>query len=280
MSGETDYIGREGVEYYPQELQLFTITNIDKKNNTISLKTYQNSRSKYSIDVRTPDIETTYLRPLIKGVNISRFHVQPSEYVVAFPYDNEHSKIPLGREELKKTSPLLYEYYKNNREYLEMQTGYSDSIIGNANAEYYALARTGVYSHAPWYVIFRDNTKWVAAVAGNINTEWGGEKKPAFQNHCVSICQNKEGDFITEDEAYYICAILNSHIVEDFVLSTSDKRTFKIRLPIKINQYDAKNGVHKKLVSLSKKAHIFFADAEKIEMYRNKIDSLYIESLK
>lgn len=279
ISGETDYIGREGVEYYPQELQLFTITDTDKENNIVSLKTYQNSRSKYSIDVRTPDIETTYLRPLVKGVNISKFHVQPSEYVVAFPYDEEHYKIPLGREELKKKSPLLYEYYKNNREYLEMQTGYSDSIIGNKNAEYYALARTGIYSHAPWYVIFRDNTKWVAAVAGKIDTEWGGEKIPAFQNHCVSICQKNDGSFITEDEAHYICAILNSHIVEDFVLSTSDKRTFKIRLPIKIVSYDVKNSVHKKLASLSKKAHVCFNDTEKVETLRTQIDDLYIKTL-
>lgn len=279
ISGATDYVGREGVEYYPQELQLFSITSIDKERGVASVKTYQNSRSKYSIDIRTPDIETIYMRPLVKGVNISRFHVQPSEYVVAFPYDEEHCKIPLGRNELKETSPLLYEYYKNNREYLEMQTGYSDSIIGNVNAEYYALARTGGYSHAPWYVIFRDNTKWVAAVTGKIDTEWGGKKLPAFQNHCVSICEKGDGKFISEDEAHYICAILNSHIVEDFVLSTSDKRTFKIRLPIKIVTYDAKNCIHKKLASISKKAHNCYEDVAKVEMLREQIDKLYIQTL-
>ncbi len=280
ISGETDYIGREGVEYYPQELQLFHIMDVNESEGTVSLRTYQNARSKYSIDVQEPEIETTYLRPLVKGVNVSQFHVDESEYVVAFPYKKEQPKIPIAREELRELSPELYKYYKANREHLEMQTGYSDSIIGNKDAEYYALARTGAYSHAPWYVAFRDNTKWVAAVVGKIDTEWGGQKAPAFQNHCVSICEKGEGKYITENEAHYICAIMNSHIVEDFILSTSDKRTFKIRLPIKIVPFDNKNTVHKKLASLSKKAHSVFDNKAKVEAIRNQIDVLYLETLK
>lgn len=279
ISGETEYLGREGVEYYPQELQLFHVTSVNH-DGTLSLRTYQNTRSKYSIQVRTPNIETTYLRPLVKGVNISRFHIDVSEFVVAFPYDEEHFKIPIGRAELKDKSPLLYQYYKENKAYLEMQTGYSDSIIGNDKAEYYALARTGKYSHAPWYVVFRDNTKWVSAVVGELDTDWGGRKTPAFQNHCVSICQRPDGTFITEQEAHYICAILNSHIVEDFVLSTSDKRTFKIRLPIRIKLFDKANETQKKLAQLSKKAHDKYADSLKVEELRNQIDELYIEVLK
>lgn len=280
ISGTTTYVGREGVEYYPQELQLFKLREINTDKGTVSLETYKNKRSKYSIGIRTPEIETKYLRPLIKGVGITRFHVEPSEYLVAFPYDEKHCKIPFGRSELSEKSPLLYQYYKENKEYLEMQTGYSDSIIGNKNAEYYALARTGIYSHAPWYVIFRDNTKWVSAVIGKVDTEWGGEKVPAFQNHCVSICERSNGEFITENEAYYICGILNSHMVEDFILATSDKRTFKIRIPVKIVEFDKKNRMHQMISDLSKKAHDNYTDENMVEKIRDEIDALYLKSLK
>lgn len=160
-----------------------------------------------------------------------------------------------------------------------VQTAYSDKIIGKKNAEYYALARTGRYCHADWYVIFRDNTKWVAAATGRIDTEWGGNKIPAFQNHCVSICEGSCGNFITEDEAHYICAILNSHIVENYILSTSDKRTFKIRIPVKILPYDSNNVVHTKLAELSKQAHNKYDDATAIEKIRNEIDIYYKNSL-
>lgn len=279
ISGNTPYKGREGVEYYPQELQLFKLTRINKSKGTVNLETYKSTRSKYSIGIRKPEMETKYLRPLIKGICISRFHVEPSEYIVAFPYDENHSKIPFNKNELNESAPLLYQYYKENQEYLEMQNKYSDSIIGNKNAEYYALARTGIYSHAPWYVVFRDNTKWVSAVIGKICTDWGGEKIPAFQNHCVSICERPNGKFITEDEAYYICGILNSHLVEDFILATSDKRTFKIRIPVKIILFDESNEIHKKISELSKYAHRHYDNLDLVEDTRAKIDNLYLQSI-
>ena len=279
ISGDAEYKGREGVEYYPQELQLFKLIETNKMNGTVKLETYKNVRSKYTIKTQFPEIETTYLRPLVKGIGISRFHVEVSEYLVAFPYDEEHYKIPFNRNDLNKKSPFLYKYYRENQEHLKMQTGYSDTIIGNKNSEYYALARTGRYSHASWYVVFRDNTKWVAAVIGKVQTNWGGEKIPAFQNHCVSICERPDGNFITEDEAYYICGILNSHLVENFILATSDKRTFKIRIPVKISLFDKNSDIHKEITELSKCAHVNYDKLDLIENIRTKIDVLYLKSL-
>lgn len=279
ITGETDYIGREGVEYYPQELQLLRLRKINEERGTVELESFDSTRSKIKVGKRTPELETKYLRPLVKGINISRFHVDPSEFIVAFPYDEEHSQVPLSKEELLEESPKLLKYYETNKEYLTVQTEYSDKIIGKKEAPYYALARTGIYSHADWYVIFRDNTKWVAAVSGKINTEWGGIKKPAFQNHCVSVCQRADGSFITEDEAHYLCAILNSHIVEDYILSTSDKRTFKIRIPVRIMEYDVNNEIHVQLAELSKAAHEKYADLGAVEKLRDKIDKLYLQSL-
>lgn len=280
VTGESMYIGREGVEYYPQELQLLRLTKVNTNRQTVELESYQSTRSKISVGKRTPELETKYLRPLIKGINITRFNVAPSEFIVAFPYDKTHSQVPLNKEELLDESPKLLQYYESNKEYLTVQTEYSDKIIGKKEAPYYALARTGKYCHADWYVIFRDNTKWVSAVTGAIDTEWGGRKRPAFQNHCVSICEKSDGTFITEDEAHYICAILNSHIVEDYILSTSDKRTFKIRIPVRIEEYDKKNAVHLRLVELSKKAHDCHNEFGKVEMIRSEIDKLYLESLR
>lgn len=279
IAGEAGYVGREGVEYYPQELQLLTLKRINTQKNTVVLESYQSAKSKIPVGKRTPELETKYLRPLIKGINISRFHVDVSEYIVAFPYDEEHYKVPVDKETLLENSPKLLKYYDQNKQHLMAQTEYSDKIIGDDTAPYYALARTGKYSHAEWYVIFRDNTKWVSAVTGKIDTDWGGVKKPAFQNHCVSVCERVDGTFITEDEAHYICAILNSHIVENYVLSTSDKRTFKIRIPVKINAYDAENTIQLRLAELSKQAHALFDDEAKVEDIRDEIDRLYIQSL-
>lgn len=279
IAGTTKYVGREGVEYYPQELQLLRPVDIHHNEKLVTLENYQSSKSKISVGKQTPVLETTYLRPLVKGVNISRFHIDESGFVVAFPYDETHNQVPLSVGELIEQSPRLMKYYATNKDYLTSQTAYSDKIIGRKNAEYYALARTGKYCHADWYVVFRDNTKWVAAVTGRINTEWGENKIPAFQNHCVSICEGPNGEFITEDEAHYICAILNSHIVENYILSTSDKRTFKIRIPVKIVPFDSNDKNHIELVKLSKKAHQVYNDSKEIEQIRNQTDICYRKTL-
>lgn len=279
ITGETSYIGREGVEYYPQELQLLHLRKINEARGTVELESFESTRSKIKVGKRTPELETKYLRPLVKGVNISRFHVAPSEFIVAFPYDENHTQVPLSKEDLLEESPRLLKYYESNKEYLTIQSEYSDKIIGKKEAPYYSLARTGTYCHADWYVIFRDNTKWVSAVSGKINTEWGGIKRPAFQNHCVSVCQRSDGSFITEDEAHYLCAILNSHLVEDYILSTSDKRTFKIRIPVKIMEFDHNDIVHMRLAALSKEAHREYQDLARVEIIRNEIDNLYLNSL-
>ena len=118
IAGNAGYIGREGVEYYPQELQLLTLKQVIDDKHMVSLESYQNSKSKIPVGKRTPTLETVYLRPLIKGVNVSRFHVNEPEYIVAFPYDEDHYKVPLNKSTLLDNSPELLKYYEDNKQHL------------------------------------------------------------------------------------------------------------------------------------------------------------------
>ena len=63
-------------------------------------------------------------------------------------------------------------------------------------------------------------------------------------------------------------------------MATSDKRTFKIRIPVKIVEFDGMNKVHLRIAELSEKAHINYNNDEMIENIRDEIDMLYLESLK
>lgn len=62
-----------------------------------------------------------------------------------------------------------------------------------------------------------------------IKTSWGGIKRPVFQNHAVSISEREDGNLITSNEAHFVCAILNAPITNDFIINSSDSRSFKIR---------------------------------------------------
>ena len=178
-----------------------------------------------------------------------------------------------------KQAPKLARYYMDNKDLLVSQTGYADRIIGKKDAEFYALARVGAYSYAKYYVAFRDNTKWAAAVVTEVDTPWGGLKRPVFQNHAVSICERDDDTFISFDEAHYICGILNTNIVAQYMETSSDARSFPIRPRIKIPRFDGSNATHMQISTLSKQAHQNYDDKQFIDSIRKQLDTLYLSIL-
>ncbi|TRZ95969.1 MAG: hypothetical protein D4R82_01315 [Dehalococcoidia bacterium] len=272
--GECAYIGREGIEFYPQEMLIFHYDAPGPKPGTVWLRNIQVSKSKYHIPSQRVLLETKFLNPLVKGRGIEYFRYNNDNLIVPFPYDSSNPTRPLDRKELEDESPLLLSYYEKYREIIEMQTEFSDRIRGPNAGEYYGLARTGPYSFQNVYVAFRDNTKWRAAVVTKDIMPWGDVKRFVFQNHAVSICERKYGSgYINEDEAYYISAILNAKIVEEYIYASQDSRSFRIRPPIFLPQYDETKDAHRRLAELSREAQ---AASENIDRIRSKIDEIYL----
>lgn len=275
IAGEPDYIGREGIEFYPQELLLFKIAKnppTKPKEGYVYVTNAQFKKSKYTIPEDTIELETKYLFPLVKGTEIQKFKYNYSGLIVPFPYEKADPKKPLSREKLSETN--LLNYYLKYEDIFKEQTDYSDKIRGLNAGEFYGLARVGPYSFAKYYVAFRDNTKWCAVVISPINTFWRRKKRFVFQNHAVSICEDINNHFITEDEAHYICAILNAPIVEKYILQSSDSRSFKIRPPVKIPKYNENDKIHKRLSLLSKRGH---SSPNAIDKILKEINDLYIK---
>lgn len=281
IAGDSTYIGREGVEFFPQELLLFKYKR--SIGNLIVIENIQVTKSKYKIPKSEQTLENKYFYPLIKGINVERFHLtfgELGQIFVPFPYDPIVSfRVPIDRKLLAKESPHLLSYFTKNRKVFDSQTDYNDRIIGsNRTKEFYSLARVGSYSFAKWFVAFRDNTSWQSCVVGLQSVPWSRDRKmPVFQNHCAYISQDNEGQYISEDEAHFICAIFNAPIIKKFIESSSDSRTFKIRPPINVPKFDPSNNIHKKLSAFSKLAHNNFADSKAIKVIDEKLDSLVLE---
>lgn len=279
VSGISYYRGREGVEFYPQELFLLkydSFVEIDKEK--CLLNNYQNKKSKYKIPEETILLEKTFLHPLVKGVDIERFSLKEPKFLVPFPYDESNKRSPIRIKELTKKSPLLAKHFNRFRGIIEAQTDYNAKIIGEKhNNEFYALARVGEYSFADHYVAFRDNTKWQAVVVSSVITPWGEAKRPQFQNHAVTISQTEDGSYITLDEAHYICAVINSPIAKKYILNSSDSRSFKIRPSIHIPKFLKDNPVHAELSSLSQEAHKYHSDKKKMFAINKRLDELVVK---
>ena len=279
VGGTSTYIGREGIEFYPQELMVFKLGDLPGTKTCTCLKNMQNKKSKYKLPERSVLLETEYLHPMIKGKDITPFHVECENYIVPFPYEKKNPRVPIKMKRLSSLAPKLAKYYNDNKKLILDQTEYNERIIGKNDADFYALARVGEYSYAKNYVVFRDNTKWAAAVISEVDTSWGGKKRPLFQNHAVSICEDSEGNFITLDEAFYICGIMNSSVVYEYMMKSSDSRSFPIRPRIRIPKYDRKNKHHIKIVKLCKKAHKEFDKPDKIEKIKSELSECYLEML-
>lgn len=276
IAGQCSYLGREGIEFYPQEMMIFSVSGLPSTKTCTSLKNIQVKKSKYHVPQGIELLETEFLHPLIKGVDIFPFHIEESGLIVPFPYDDRDNRLPIEMNELARSAPKLAAFYQKYKDLILAQTPYNERIIGR-KGEFYALARVGAYSFAENYVVFRDNTKWGAAVVTTIDTPWGGKKRPLFQNHAVSICEGTDGHFITYDEAHFICGIMNTPVACDYVLKSSDSRSFPIRPRIFIPQYDETNMIHKNISDLSKEAHQKYStDTDVIEII-NQLNQLYLQ---
>ncbi|QYA34132.1 hypothetical protein [Macrococcoides caseolyticum] len=196
------------------------------------------------------------------------------QYYAVLPYTKKDVKKPIPSSELMTTAPNLVKYYSNIKEDI-IKTEYNSKVQGK-KGEFYSLTRVGTYTFSPYKVIFRNNTKWVAAVVENIPTIWGEGKPPLLLDHACSISQNILGENITIDEAHYICAIMNSSIVNEYIIGSSDKRSFKTDLPLNIIKYNPNDAIHSKLSALSKKAHV----SESNNLIIKEIDSLVLDYLK
>ena len=276
ISGSSFYIGREGIEFFPQELQLFYFEKNGPIPGTAYVRNYQSTRSKYPIPQQTKLLETKFLFPLAKGPSIKPFHYENPNLIVAFPYYASDPYHPITRDILERESPLLLQHYDDFEKIIRSQTEFSDKIRGKNPGEYYGLARTGPYSFADIHVGYRDNTKWHSVVIAEEQMPWGENKRYLFQNHAVSMCEREDGSFINLDEAHYICAILNSPIVKEFINSSSDNRSFKIRPPVYIPKYDKSNKHHEALMILSKKAHENSNNDEIVEECLESINENYL----
>jgi hypothetical protein len=273
IAGSCAYIGREGIEFYPQELLLFKYVGPGPKPRTVIVENLQNPRSKFRIERKKIVLEEIYLFPLVKGPAIRRFEHDYNGLIVAFPYTEKDVHRPISASQLRKESPFLYRYYQQFEEIISAQTKFSDKIRGEHPGEFYGLARTGAYSFAEAFVAFRDNSKWCAAVLSKTEMPWGGKKRFLFQNHAVSMCERATGGFVGIEEAHYVCAILNAPVVEKFIFATSDERSFKIRPPVYVPLFDRQDERHRDLARLSRLCH---RDPQAADVLRLEIDRIYL----
>ncbi len=274
--GKSDYKARSGVEFTPAEIYFVEpIKDVFGTKDTFFFKnsSFENSiyKAKYK---KMFELETKYIKPVIKGPCIKTFYIEDSNNYCIFPY-KEGEKECVGISDLMKESPILANYFIDNKSIIEKQSNRSRMItMGN---DFYALSKVGIYTFADYYVTFRDNTKLDAAVVKKVKSPWGEEIMPVCAKHAPYISMDKYGAKISEDEAYYISAILNAPIVGSYFRYTYSGRSYSINFNIKIPKYNDDNKLQKQLVTLARDAHEKYFDEEYINTIKEQINNVYLK---
>lgn len=273
--GENFYKARSGAEFTPGEIYFIKSAGKSKHAGTHNFKNEPLKTAKYKVVPKDKfELETKYIYPLVKGPNIKPFQYAENEDFAIFPYD-WGVKDSVSFNSLNNNCRRTAEYLTDYKNLIEQQSTKSlDLSIGN---EFYALSKIGDYTFADNIVAFRDNTKMCATVVTPIETPWGEKKMPVCAKHAPYISMTKDKRYITLDEAYYICGILNTDIVREYISQSNDSRSVSIDLPIKIPEYNPKDEKFHKIAILSKEAHNLAKLNKDLSEMIERIEKLYLD---
>jgi hypothetical protein len=258
--GTFSYQVREGVNFGLKEAFYDLDLVIDKGKN-VQVR---------NADWKTKDIEKTRVYPLVMSRHVKRWrlgddHNEPYTYCIV-PQDRPGED---NEEVFKKECPETYDWLHDFRRKLLARKSkmfaenpfYSIYGLGNWDSKYKVVWKSmGFY---PDFV-----------VVSSTNDEKLGRKIIIAEHVQYFIPVSRE------DEAHYICAVLNSSLVGDTLRQLSAKGKSglgAIVRQIRLDRFDSENHLHLQLSDCSKVAHSLArnkGDVGKIDSIELKIDGL------
>ncbi len=203
--------------------------------------------AKVKVDEVTETIEPDLLYPLLRGRDVQRWRAEPSALIIV-PQDPADFKHGYPEKNLMMHYPKCYGYLVRFRDTLQNRPAYQ-KYLQPFGEPWYSLYDIKNYTFAPWKVVWTRLARIEAAVIGL------HEGKPIVPQETVTLVECS-----SENEAHYICALVNSSPFQFAAISYSQEGgksmgSMHILEHIRISRYNPKNPVHYRLAELSKKAH-------------------------
>lgn len=234
-------------------------------------------RGKRKVQFIEERVENDLVFPAVTGADIQRWRAVPSIYI--FMTQNPQEREPYPETIMKKNWPRTYNYLVKFKDVLLSRGSKTVRRLAERTA-FYSMFAIGEYTVARYKVIWkRMANDVVACVISQYKTPFG--HKMIIPSDTTSLIATEKAD-----EAHYICAIINSTPVRDFIKSYSSAgRGFgspSVMNHVAIPKFDPSNKVHSKLSELSQQLHEFkeredTPDLIKLEREVDKIsDRLFV----
>jgi hypothetical protein len=195
-------------------------------------------------------VEKDLLYPAVRGADIERWGATPKIHVL-MPQDPQKAK-PYPEAIMKQRWPHTYGYLTRFKDIL-LSRGSKMVRQFAERTEFYAMFGIGPYTVAPYKVVWkRMASDLVAAVVSQVKTPYGF--KTVIPTDTTSL-------FATDDEAeaHFLCAVINSTTVREFIKSYSAAgRGFgapSVMEHVAIPKFDKRNKLHVSIGDLSLRLH-------------------------
>jgi SAM-dependent methyltransferase len=195
-------------------------------------------------------IEADLVYPAVRGSDIERWQAKPGIYILMV--QNPEKSEPYSEHKMKKDWPYTYNYLSRFKDVLLSRGSRTVRELAERTA-FYAMFGIGKYTVARYKVVWKRMAgDLVASVISQEKTSFGW--KTIIPTDTTSIFATDN-----ENEAHYLCAIINSTYVRKFIKSFSSAGrgfgTPSVMENVGIQKFDLKNSLHQKLADISKRCH-------------------------
>ena len=192
----------------------------------------------------TRPIESELLHPLLRGRDVKKWNAQPSCHIILS--QNPETRQGIDEKVMRKKYPCAMDYFKLFEDLLGKRAAYR-KYFRNQRAPFYSMFNVGPYTTAPWKAIWKDMGKTI--VSAVISSQDGTLVLP--EHHVMFVGLDDE------QEAHYVCAVLNSSLVQLAVSSYTTTTGISTHVLdfIRIPRFDGRNKAHRRLADLSKRCH-------------------------
>jgi len=195
-------------------------------------------------------IEPDLVFPAVRGSDIERWNATPGIFIIMSQDPTKREPYPENK--MKKEWPRTYGYLTKFKDVL-LSRGSKTVRQFAERTSFYAMFGIGPYTIARYKVIWKRMAGDIfSAVISQHKTPFGYKK--ILPTDTTSLFATN-----TEDEAHYLCAIINSTPVRQFIKSYSSAgRGFgapSVMKHVGITKYNPQNQIHKKLSQVSKNLH-------------------------
>lgn len=210
-------------------------------------------------------IERDLVFPLLRGRDVGRWVAKATSSIIV-PQDFDDPAKGFPETQMQARFPKALAYFRQFEEQLRKRSGFK-LYFDPDTAPFYSIYNVGPYTFQPHKVVWREQASFLTAAVASVRE---GERA-IIPDHKLMLCPGK-----SEDEAHYLCALLNSipaqFIVKGYSLETSiSTHVFNY---VRIVEFDPKDKSHRALAANSHSLHEATAASDTA-----KLKSLEVENL-